>query len=63
MARPVKIRACYRNDSAYLIRFEDAVSKDAALPEKHRRKMTEAAHELSMLCMEADKIRNGSKGQ
>lgn len=61
MARPVKIRACYREDSAYLIRFEGAVLKDAELPEGHREEMARTAHRLSILCMEADNLRKPKK--
>lgn len=60
MGRPVEVRPNYRSDAAYLLRFEGALSKDESLPSEHRSKMMEAAHALSMLCMEADKLKRTS---
>lgn len=54
MARPVEIRACYRDDSSYLIRFEKAVSKDTRLNEKFRAEFIDQIHRLAMKAMEAD---------
>jgi len=63
MPRPVEIRANFRSDTAFLLRFETAVLKDEDLPEEWRRQTAELAHQLATRCMEADALRNKMKGR
>jgi hypothetical protein len=56
--RQVSVRTNYREDSAYLIRFETAIHKDVDLPEEWRREFAQEVHRLAFRCMEADDIRN-----
>jgi hypothetical protein len=56
--KPVGVRASYREDTAYLVRFETAILKDVDLPEDWRRKFAQAAHELASKCLEADVLKN-----
>jgi hypothetical protein len=55
--KPVAVRANYREDTAYLVRFETAILKDADLPEEWRRKFAHAAHGLAAMCLEADEVK------
>jgi hypothetical protein len=56
--KPVAVRANYREDTAYLVRFETAIHKDVDLSEDWRKRFAQAAHELASLCLEADDIKN-----
>jgi hypothetical protein len=56
--KPVAVKANYREDTAYLVRFETAILKDVDLPEDWRKKFAQAAHELASQCLEADDIKN-----
>lgn len=58
MPRAVAVRANYREDSAYLIRFESAILKDPDLPEDWRREFAQFVHTLATRCLEADEIKN-----
>jgi hypothetical protein len=51
MPRPVAIRVSYRNDAAFLLRFEEAVSKDLNQTEEWRRKVCEKSRELAQLLL------------
>ena len=53
MPRPVAIRVSYRNDAAFLLRFEEAVSKDLVQTEEWRRKVCEKTRELAQLLLTA----------
>jgi hypothetical protein len=53
MPRPVAIRVSYRNDAAFLLRFEEAVSKDLNQTEEWRRKVCEKSRELAQLLLTA----------
>ena len=54
MPRPVAIRADYRNDAGYLLRFEGAIVKDTRQTEEWRKKTARKIRELVMLLFEAD---------
>ncbi len=58
MPRAVAVRANYREDSAYLIRFESAILKDPDLPEDWRCEFAQSVHKLATRCLEADEIKN-----
>lgn len=58
MPRPVAVRVTYREDSAYLIRFETAILKDLELSEEWRRDFAQDAHRLAARCLEADDLKN-----
>lgn len=58
MPRAVSVKANYREDGAYLIRFESAVLKDTDLPEEWRRQFAQAVHSLAAKCLEADDLKN-----
>ena len=53
MPRPVAIRTSYRTDAAFLLRFEEAVSKDLNQPDDWRRKVCEKSRELAQLLLTA----------
>jgi len=57
VSRPVSVKANYREDSAYLIRFESAVLKDPDLPEDWRREFAQDVHRLAAKCLKADDIK------
>jgi hypothetical protein len=59
MPRPVAIRASYRNDAAFLLRFEEAVSKDLTQSEEWRRRVCEKTRELAQLILTAKGSRSG----
>jgi hypothetical protein len=56
--RPVAVRVTYREDTAYLVRFETAILKDLDLPEEWRRDFAQDAHRLAVRCLEADDLKN-----
>jgi hypothetical protein len=62
MSRPVALRTSWRNDAAWLLRFEEAVEKDQTESPEWRRTVCEKAHELAQLLLTA-KRRTQAEGQ
>jgi hypothetical protein len=56
--RAVSVRANYREDGSYLIRFESAILKDDGLPEDWRKEFAQGVHELAVKCLKADDLKN-----
>jgi len=54
MPRPVQMRACYRDDAAYLLRLEGAVAKDERRTDAWRNKAIGLLHQVAILFLEAD---------
>jgi len=54
MPRPVSIRVSYRDDSAYLLRLEGAVSKDVRQSDAWRRLVLRHLHAAATLFLQAD---------
>jgi hypothetical protein len=54
----VSFRVSYREDGAYLIRFESAILKDPDLPEDWRKVFAQGVHDLVIKCLEADDIKS-----
>jgi transposase len=61
--RPVQIRASYRDDAAYLLRLEEALSKDDRQTAAWRKEACELARSLSVKLLQAKtpEQKNGSK--
>lgn len=54
MARPVVIRANYRDDAAYLLRLEQAVLKDNRRPSNWRDMIAAKLRDLSLTFLQAE---------
>jgi hypothetical protein len=54
MSRPVQIRVSYRNDAAFLLRLEDAVSKDERQEEVWRQETCAHIRQLATRLLQAD---------
>ena len=54
MPRPVSIRVSYRDDAAYLLRLEGAVSKDVRQSDSWRRLVLRHLHAAATLFLQAD---------
>jgi len=54
MPRTVQMRACYRDDAAYLLRLEGAVAKDERRSDAWRKKAIGLLHKVAILFLEAD---------
>ena len=54
MPRPVAIRVSYRDDAAYMLRLEEAVSRDTRRTDAWRRKVLGLLHEVAMVFLQAD---------
>jgi hypothetical protein len=62
MPRPVSIRVSYRDDAAFLLRLETAVSKDTRQTPAWRVRTTRVARSLALRLLEADARMNMGKG-
>lgn len=63
MPRPVQIRASYRDDAAYLLRLEEALSKDDRQSAVWRKEACKLARSLSVKLLQAEtpEQKNGGK--
>jgi len=61
MARPVAIRASYRNDAAYLLRLEEAIERDTNQDDKWKSETGRMARELAQKLLTAKQIRIATK--
>jgi hypothetical protein len=53
MSRPVALRASWRNDAAWLLRFEEAVEKDQTETEDWKREVCDMARKLAQKLLTA----------
>lgn len=53
MSRPVALRTSWRNDAAWLLRFEEAVEKDRVQSPEWRRAVCEKTRELYQMLLTA----------
>jgi hypothetical protein len=53
VSRPVQIRASYRDDAAYLLRLEEALSKDDRQTPEWRKEACDMARALSLKLLQA----------
>ena len=54
MPRPVQIRASYRDDAAFLLRLEEAISKDTRQTDAWRAEACRQARALSVMLLKAE---------
>lgn len=62
MAKPVQIRASYRDDAAFLIRLETAVTKDDRQTEGWRKETVKQIRALSLRLLSAKMPDDKSEG-
>jgi len=53
MPKPVQMRASYRDDAAFLLRLEAAVSKDVRQTEAWRKETAAKVHDLALHLLSA----------
>ena len=63
MSRPVALRVSWRNDAAWLLRFEEAVEKDQTQSSEWKRTVCEKAHELAQMLLTAKRPPGQPEGQ
>lgn len=57
MARPVKVRASYNSDAAFLLRMEEAIGLDPNQDEDWKRTACEKSRDLAQHLLTAKKVR------